>query len=263
MVVIVPSQVNLARELRRVLGRSAARKVLPLLAPAVVLVDDPAGTSLASPPPRLPAAAVWPHWQGQPMELLLDLDLAAVQRVLADGLLPAEGHLLVFSDAGRQEPIPGGGSVEDAGSGVLGHVPPGTPTRSVQPPPDMACRAVRLGARPGWSLPSLEQRVRHALAGDYDAVWRYYKFHQAMSIAHPLRWGQVFGQADDDDADMVQVGKLAAAAWRDWPVRPGRWRPALTVATELDANAELTFWLCTDVALPERLDRPWMTLFSG
>jgi Domain of unknown function (DUF1963) len=260
---LVPGQVDVGRELRRALGPPAARAVLPLVAPAVMLVDDADGTSIANPRPRLPHGAAWPFWQGQPMALLLDLDLAAVQRVVADPLLPADGRLLVFADAGREEPIPGGWGVDCAGSGVLLHVPPGTPTSLVEAPGKLELDAVRLAARPGWSLPALERRVRTALAGDDDAVWAYHKLHLAMSAAYPLRWGQVFGEVEEHHANMRFVGDLAAAVWPDWPGNPCRWLPALTVATELDDNAELTFWLCADAGLPERLDRPWMTLFSG
>jgi hypothetical protein len=261
---IVPSEVDVARELSGSLGPSAAGKVLPLVLPAVVLVDDPAGTSVANPRPRLPDTAWWPSRRGQPMLPLLDLDLAAVQRLVADPLLPADGRLLVLADSSGEEPMPGGWSVEDAGSGVLVHVASTASTSAVEAPAGDAGGAVRLGVRPGWSLPPLERRTRAALTGDDDAIWAYYKLYQALSIAHPLRWGQIFGQVDDEDTDAVQVGRLAAAAWQDWSLAgSGRWRPALTVATELEDNAELTFWLCTGVALPQRLQQSWMTVFSG
>jgi Domain of unknown function (DUF1963) len=261
VVVIVANQVNVARELRRALGRPAARKVLPLIVPAVMLVEDRAGTSVANPSPRLPNGARWPHWQGQAMVLLLDIDLAAVDQVVVDPLLPAGGRLLVFADGGRDHPI-----VPDAGSGVLLHVRPGASTRPVEPPPDTVDlgSAVHLAAHPGWSLPDLERRVRHALAEDYDAIWAYYKFYHAMSVDHQLRWAQVFGEVDDQDGIAAAVSKEAALDWPDWlPSEPSHWRPALTVATELCDNVEITYWLCTDVALPERLDRPSLYIQGG
>lgn len=47
--------------------------------------------------PHLPVTMEWPTWEGVPLDLLAQVDLAALRLVLPDGPLPESGHLLFFA----------------------------------------------------------------------------------------------------------------------------------------------------------------------
>ncbi|MEV6057485.1 DUF1963 domain-containing protein [Streptomyces sp. NPDC052107] len=88
--------------IRAQLGVGAAERFLPLIMPSVgfaVRTDLPDSGSLIGGVPRTTESFEWPHYHGQPMVLLAQLDCGQAARLLGeDWTLPADGHLLFFHD---------------------------------------------------------------------------------------------------------------------------------------------------------------------
>ncbi|MFE2169340.1 DUF1963 domain-containing protein [Streptomyces sp. NPDC059447] len=88
--------------IRAELGADATERFLPLVRTSVGFspcADSPGAGSTIGGPPRIPASFEWPHYGGQPMVLLAQVDCGQVARLLGeDWTLPDEGHLLFFHD---------------------------------------------------------------------------------------------------------------------------------------------------------------------
>ncbi len=86
----------------------------------------------------LPAGWPWPRCAGLPMELLVQLDLAEIRRLLPESPLPAEGHLCFF----YSDRIIGSASLAREACPVV-HVPGSATAVPTDPPADAKPRGAR------------------------------------------------------------------------------------------------------------------------
>lgn len=100
----------------------------PLCRPSIRVVPQAGGPAAALAPgasrlggaPAMPAAAVWPTWQGRSLSFIAQLNLAEVAPHDARGLLPPTGWLAFFYDAQEQ---PWGETPTDRGRAVVQYYP--------------------------------------------------------------------------------------------------------------------------------------------
>lgn len=228
-------------------GETTAPLVERLLRPSVVLIPaadpaaeapdpadpaapDPADPAVADGPagrggegipagwfgglPALPEGEEWPAYAGRPMQLVAQLDCAALSRALGGDargegrLLPASGLLLFFHDQWFSD-------YRGAGCRVL-HVPAGAPPRPAPEGAD-AVPAVPVLARCALSAPSYQDTELESLLPD--------DFLAALDLAADFRdhlpayGARVLGWCDTDTGRpaghrtllQVESGELAAA----------------------------------------------------
>jgi hypothetical protein len=88
--------------IRTELGTDAAERFLPLVRPSVGLsarTDSSEPGSLIGGLPRTDESFEWPHYRGQPMVLLAQVDCRRAAHLLGkDWTLPGSGYLLFFHD---------------------------------------------------------------------------------------------------------------------------------------------------------------------
>ncbi|MFJ9774595.1 DUF1963 domain-containing protein [Kitasatospora sp. NPDC101157] len=206
-------------------GPEAAARVGGLVRPSLeigpdVPVEEPGWTPVGRTggPAALPEEFDWPEGDGHPMELLAQLDCAAMAKAFRAGSgghwpLPAEGLLLFFHDSMPAD-------LDGESCRVL-HVPAGTPERPAPPDPDgvapLAGRPVR--ARWALSAPSyLDDELAALLPGDHLAAMGVsddFGEHLGTPVIRLLGWCDSHNTTrPDGHRPLLQVeGSAVDAAW--------------------------------------------------
>nr|WP_246345511.1 DUF1963 domain-containing protein [Conexibacter arvalis] len=169
--------------------------------------------------PDLPAGAVWPNWDAEPLTFLAQIDLAEAHAAGIDPLLPADGLLLLFSALDR---TPSGTSPLDRESTHLMWVPAEqVPERA--PEPVGACqpaeaRAMSLTSEAMlprvWSEPVQRLGLDDAQQQAWEGARRDLAELQgveAWEAGAPLRsLHRLLGHAEESRGDMPIALELAA-----------------------------------------------------
>ena len=169
--------------------------------------------------PDLPAGALWPNWDAEPLTFVAQLDLAEAHAAGIDPLLPQDGLLLVFSALDR---TPSGTSPLDRESAHLLWVPaervPVEPPKPIGPSRPSQARALELSSE--WSLPRVwsEPVQRLGLADDEQRAWEQARHDLAAlqgvdswDAGTPLRsLHHLLGWPEETRGDMPLALELAA-----------------------------------------------------
>lgn len=209
--------------------------------------------------PDLPFGAVWPQWEGAPLDFLAQLDLAdAAALGMPAGALPETGVLLIFSALQRS---PSGAAPADGDSARVLYVPPERLPAEPGPrigvsQPDVATAlelSCELTLPRVWSA-SVQQL---GLDAEQQQMWEQVRRELAeLQGVEPWEAGEalrsrhhLLGHADESRADMQVACELAArgidlgygAPWSHPEARrvegeSARWRLLLQLTVDTEAG---------------------------
>lgn len=169
--------------------------------------------------PDLPAGALWPNWDAEPLTFVAQLDLAEAHAAGIDPLLPQDGLLLVFSALDR---TPSGTSPLDRESTHVMWVPaervPAESPTPIGPSRPSQARALELSSE--WSLPRLssEPVQQLGLVGEEQQAWEQARHDlAALQGVEPWEAGtplrsihHLLGWPEETRGDMPVALELAA-----------------------------------------------------
>lgn len=169
--------------------------------------------------PDMPAGAIWPNWEAQPLTFVAQIDLAEASALGLEPLLPSAGLLLIFSALER---TPAGAAPQDLDSTRVLYVEPELVPQ--QPPepigPSQPHDALALELSCELALPRVWAAQVQALGLDDDEqqAWEQVRGELAelqgvepWEAGEPLRSRHhLLGFADESRADMPIACELAA-----------------------------------------------------
>ena len=208
-------------------------------------------------------AGAWPRYEGRPLCLLAQLDLAEIHAAGGLDWLPSEGRLLFFYEL---EHSGWGGTPEDAGCAVVRYEP-GPAVEASTPddlPADFRLDAVPVSFSPDTSLPD-ESRL--------NIDWRSFSHAQeaaleqaieALAPAEPVH--QVGGFPAPIQSDEMELECQRNLQSRDKNARASDWRLLLQLDTDTEAGmmwgdtGRLYFWVREQDARAGDFSRTWTIL---
>ncbi|WP_293413857.1 YwqG family protein [Phenylobacterium sp.] len=213
-------------------------------------------------------ASPWPRFQGRPLSLVAQIDLAQARAAGGPNWLPSEGQLLFFYDL---ETGGWGMEAEEAGSSVVIYEPR---RAEVAPPPDDLPEDARFDQRPlrfdldvsmpddperlGLNLKDMSSTECRRLEAELEAMAPASPAHQIGGYPTPVQW-------DDMERTCERVAPREGR-------RPGagvdEWRLLLQVDSDDDAGmmwcdvGQLYFWVREVDARAGDFSRTWTILQS-
>lgn len=226
--------------------------------------------------PDLPEGTAWPAWNGTPLGLVAQIQLADVHAYPAARELPDSGWLYFFYD-GRQQAY--GDKPEDRGAWQVLYAPAGPVKRQTAPagrPDESRFKACAVDFAAEATLPKDPQVFVPKLEWQADEQDKYEDLLDKHFSARGTPRHRLLGQTDELQDDMHrQVQLLAHGVADDQDPRAAKlaagaldWRLLLQVDSDEAAgmrwgsSGRLYFWIEKAALQKQRFDDVWMVMQS-